>query len=81
MVRLQAPQRLMQHLKSQILVTPMSADLGHQEHAVALTAQAASHPNFGLAAMVSPTVVEEKDASIDGASNNCVACFQVFRVA
>jgi hypothetical protein len=71
----------MEHLKSQILVAPMSADFGHQEHAVALTSQAASHPNFGLAAMVFPTVVEEMDTSVDGPADNCFARFQVFRVA
>jgi hypothetical protein len=68
-------------MKRQIFVAPMSADLRHEEHAIALTFEAASHPDFGFAAMVFPAVIEEMDASVDGPSNNRVACFEIFRVA
>ena len=44
----------------------MGADLRHQEDLVATPFQTIAHPNFRLAAMILPAVVEEGDAAIDG---------------
>ena len=55
--------------------------LRHQEDALALTFERFAHPDFGFAAMVFPTVVEERHASINRAIHNFLSRWLIFGIA
>ena len=59
----------------------MRADLRHQKELLALTLQAFAHPDFGFAAMVFPTVIEEVNAAVDRAVHNCLSRLLVLSIA
>jgi hypothetical protein len=59
-------QRFFEHLQRKGFVAPMRTDLGHQEYAIAQALQTVAHPDFGLASMIFPAVIEESDAAIHG---------------
>ncbi len=63
-IGLQAVQRLLEHLHREILAAAVRAYLRHQKYAVAAAPQAFAHPDFALAAMIFPAVVEESDAAV-----------------
>jgi len=65
-VRLQPLQRLLQLLHRDLAVTPVGADLGHQEDLVAPVVDGFAHPGLALALVVVPGVVQKRDARVDG---------------
>src|SRR5579863_161594 len=74
-------QRFLEHTQRQRLVAPMGTDLGHEEHAIAHARQTVAHPDFGLAAMVFPAIVEECNAAIHGLPDKAYRGVNVRRIA
>jgi hypothetical protein len=70
MVRLEAPQRLLEHPHRHLFVPAMSADLGHQKHAIADALQSLPHPILGLTAMILPAVIKEGDPGVHGIAHH-----------
>ena len=65
LVRLQPLQRFVDLLRGGGLGA--AVELGHQEHLLAVTvAQSLAHPDLALAVHVIPAVVHERDAAVDG---------------
>jgi len=81
MIRLQTAQRFFEHAKGDGFIAAMSTDLGHEKDLPALAFEPAAHPNFGLAAVVLPAVIEECDAAVNCASDQLVRGLLVLGVA
>jgi len=57
--------RLLEHAEGELAAAPVRADLRHQENLVAPPLERLAQPVLGLAVVVLPAVVEERDAGID----------------
>ena len=81
MVCLQPPQALLQHLRRQRCVAPVSADLGHQKDLVPKAFDSLPQPVFRFATVVFPAAVEECDAAVDRAVDDLYCGLLIFRGA
>ncbi len=61
---LEPPERLFEHLQGELPAPPVGADLGHQEDLVAPVPECPPEPVLGLAVVVLPAVVEERDTGV-----------------
>ena len=78
-IRLQSPERLLEHTHRDLLIATMGAYLSHQDDFVALAVKSIAYPFFTLAVMVIPAVVEKVDAIVDGFIDNPLGIVQIFR--
>ena len=62
----ESPERLLEHLHREIRVATVRADLGHQEHLVAIAAaKCDTHVFFRAVVVVLPRVIAESDTAVD----------------
>ncbi len=81
MIGLQTAERFVQHAHGDVLIAPMRADLGHQDHLVAFPLERVAEPHFTFAVVIIPGVVEEVDSGIDRFGNDAVGDVIAFRAA
>jgi hypothetical protein len=77
MIGLQTTQGFFKHEQGEAAVAPVGAGFGHEKNFVAAAFQACSHPDFGFAAAIFPTVVEKSDSAVDGLVNDLNGSFRV----
>ena len=78
MVRLEATQRLFEHLHGEGGFAAVSADFSHEKNFVTPALKGAAHPGFGFAVVIFPAVVEKSDAAVDGFLDDASGGLKVF---
>src|SRR3954471_22310713 len=80
MIRLEPPQRFLQHSQPKCFISTVGADLGHEEDLVPPSLKALAHPDFGFSAVIFPAIIEKADSAVHGLMNQLNGCLLVFGV-